>query len=66
MTNVQNSDNLTNTNDTLDFGDYDITESFNIFNWKELGPLLIFYSLTFFLGLIGESEKQFIFLCNSI
>lgn len=42
------------TNATDDFLDYDINESFSHFDWAELGPVLVVYSLTFFLGLIGE------------
>ncbi|KAK9307064.1 hypothetical protein QLX08_002407 [Tetragonisca angustula] len=42
------------TNATDDFLDYDINESFSRFDWAELGPVLVVYSLTFFLGLIGN------------
>ena len=45
------------TNATDDFLDYDINESFSRFDWAELGPVLVVYSLTFFLGLIGERER---------
>lgn len=41
-------------NATLDFPDYDVNESFSRFNWAELAPVLVVYSLTFFLGLIGN------------
>ncbi|KOC68526.1 Pyroglutamylated RFamide peptide receptor [Habropoda laboriosa] len=42
------------TNATDDFLDYDINESFSHFDWAELGPVVVVYSLTFFLGLIGN------------
>ncbi|OAD54970.1 Galanin receptor type 1 [Eufriesea mexicana] len=42
------------TNATNDFLDYDINESFSHFDWAELAPVLVVYSLTFFLGLIGN------------
>ncbi|XP_076679790.1 pyroglutamylated RF-amide peptide receptor isoform X5 [Andrena cerasifolii] len=42
------------TNATNDFLDYDITESFSHFDWTELGPVIVVYSLTFCLGLIGN------------
>ncbi|XP_076292381.1 QRFP-like peptide receptor isoform X2 [Lasioglossum baleicum] len=42
------------TNATDDFADYDINESFSHFNWAELAPVLVVYSLTFFLGLVGN------------
>lgn len=44
--------NATPTDDT-DF-DYDIDESLGTFNWAELAPVLVVYSITFFIGLIGE------------
>ncbi|KAG7210799.1 hypothetical protein KM043_012290 [Ampulex compressa] len=42
------------TEDYDDYYDYDINESFSYFDWTELGPVLVVYSLTFFLGLIGN------------
>ncbi|KAF7411390.1 hypothetical protein HZH66_000286 [Vespula vulgaris] len=43
------------TNETLiKFPDYDMNESFYKFRWKELAPVLVVYSSTFFLGLIGN------------
>ncbi|XP_015185570.1 PREDICTED: galanin receptor type 1-like isoform X1 [Polistes dominula] len=42
------------TNGTIKFPDYDMNESFTKFRWKELAPVLVVYSLTFFLGLIGN------------
>ncbi|XP_043785662.1 QRFP-like peptide receptor isoform X3 [Apis laboriosa] len=42
------------TNATDDFLDYDINDSLSHFDWAELGPVLVVYSLTFFLGLIGN------------
>ncbi|XP_020292673.1 pyroglutamylated RFamide peptide receptor-like isoform X2 [Pseudomyrmex gracilis] len=47
-------DIASNSTNTTDFPDYDINESFSHFNWKELGPVLVVYILTFFLGLIGN------------
>lgn len=44
------------TNATDDFLDYDINDSLSHFDWAELGPVLVVYSLTFFLGLIGERK----------
>ncbi|XP_078051503.1 galanin receptor 2b-like, partial [Augochlora pura] len=41
-------------NATDDFLDYDINESYSHFNWAELAPVLVVYSLTFFLGLVGN------------
>ncbi|XP_046477360.1 galanin receptor type 1 [Neodiprion pinetum] len=44
-------------NDTInetDYGDYDVDFSFNYFDWVELAPALVVYSLTFFLGLAGN------------
>ena len=35
--------------------DYDIDESFSTFNWSELGPNLCVYSVTFVLGILGNS-----------
>ncbi|XP_043280555.1 QRFP-like peptide receptor [Venturia canescens] len=46
--------NETAFNDT-DYGsDYDVNDSLNIFNWAELGPVLVIYSITFCLGLTGN------------
>ncbi|XP_026675318.1 QRFP-like peptide receptor isoform X3 [Ceratina calcarata] len=42
------------TNATDEFLDYDINESFSRFDWAELAPVLVVYSLTFCLGLIGN------------
>ncbi|XP_076751230.1 QRFP-like peptide receptor isoform X5 [Xylocopa sonorina] len=42
------------TNATDDFLDYDINESLSRFDWTELAPVLVVYSLTFFLGLVGN------------
>lgn len=47
------------TNATDDFLDYDINDSLSHFDWAELGPVLVVYSLTFFLGLIGEWKYTF-------
>lgn len=44
------------TNATDDFLDYDINDSLSHFDWAELAPVLVVYSLTFFLGLIGERK----------
>ncbi|KAF7995618.1 hypothetical protein HCN44_006725 [Aphidius gifuensis] len=43
------------TNVTLDpFLDYDINESLNNYEWSELAPALVVYSITFCLGLTGN------------
>lgn len=34
--------------------DYDINESFSTFDWTELGPSLVVYVLTFFIGIVGN------------
>lgn len=56
------------TNATNDFLDYDITESFSHFDWTELGPVIVVYSLTFCLGLIGECSSLRVgqLLCPSL
>lgn len=48
--------NVTNAtyDDALEDYVYDINESFSYFDWAELAPVLIFYGLTFVLGLIGK------------
>ena len=43
-----------NSTNVTDFPDYDINDSFNHFEWAELAPVLVVYTLTFFLGLIGK------------
>ncbi|XP_012270260.1 QRFP-like peptide receptor [Orussus abietinus] len=45
-----------NTNETEDdyFLDYDVNESLSHFDWAELGPVLVVYTLTFCLGLAGN------------
>ncbi|KYM82922.1 Pyroglutamylated RFamide peptide receptor [Atta colombica] len=43
-----------NSTNVTDFPDYDINDSFNHFEWAELAPVLVVYTLTFFLGLIGN------------
>lgn len=43
-----------NSTNVTDFPDYDINESFSHFEWAELAPVLVVYTLTFFLGLIGK------------
>lgn len=43
-----------NKTNITDFPDYDINDSFSHFEWAELAPVLVIYTLTFFLGLIGE------------
>ncbi|XP_060828422.1 QRFP-like peptide receptor isoform X3 [Bombus pascuorum] len=45
---------MSNQTNTTDFIDYDLNESFSHFDWEELAPVLVVYSLTFFLGLIGN------------
>ena len=34
--------------------DYDINESSSTFDWTELGPSLVVYVLTFFIGIVGN------------
>ncbi|XP_053599069.1 QRFP-like peptide receptor [Microplitis demolitor] len=42
-------------NESDDFwGDYDLDESLNFFDWSELAPALVVYSITFCLGLTGN------------
>lgn len=43
-----------NSTNVTDFPDYDINDSFSHFEWAELAPVLVVYTLTFFLGLIGK------------
>ncbi|KYQ58994.1 Pyroglutamylated RFamide peptide receptor [Trachymyrmex zeteki] len=43
-----------NSTNVTDFPDYDINDSFSHFEWAELAPVLVVYTLTFFLGLIGN------------
>ncbi|XP_033176875.1 QRFP-like peptide receptor isoform X3 [Bombus impatiens] len=45
---------MSNQTNTTDFIDYDLNESFSHFDWEELAPVLVVYSLTFFLGLVGN------------
>ena len=45
-----------NGTNVTDFPDYDINDSFSHFEWAELAPVLVVYTLTFFLGLIGKSN----------
>lgn len=45
-----------NSTNGTDFPDYDINDSFSHFEWAELAPVLVVYTLTFFLGLIGKSN----------
>lgn len=40
--------------DVYDY-DYDINESFSTFNWSELGPSLLVFTLTFILGIVGNA-----------
>lgn len=49
---------MSNETNTTDDYDYDINESFSQFDWSELAPILVIYSLTFFLGLIGERTTR--------
>ncbi|XP_070528737.1 QRFP-like peptide receptor isoform X2 [Cardiocondyla obscurior] len=41
-------------NTNVTFPDYDLEDSFSHFDWGELAPVLVVYTLTFFLGLIGN------------
>lgn len=47
-------DVVVNDTNTTDFPDYDINDSFSHFEWAELAPVLVVYSLTFILGLVGN------------
>lgn len=43
------------TNVTLDpYLDYDVEESLDHYDWSELAPALVVYSITFILGLTGK------------
>lgn len=44
------------TNNDYDY-DYDINDSYSHFDWEELAPVLIVYSLTFILGLAGKLRR---------
>lgn len=48
------STNMTNSSNMTNFPDYDVNESFSHFEWAELAPVLVVYTLTFFLGLVGK------------
>lgn len=50
-------DVVVNDTNTTDFPDYDINDSFSHFEWAELAPVLVVYSLTFILGLVGEFNR---------
>ena len=46
----------TSVNDTEeDYYEYDLDESFATFNWSELGPSLFVFSVTFIVGILGNS-----------
>ncbi|XP_029677270.1 QRFP-like peptide receptor isoform X1 [Formica exsecta] len=47
-------DVVANDTNATDFPDYDINDSFSHFEWTELAPVLVVYSLTFILGLVGN------------
>lgn len=51
-------DGIANDTNTTDFPDYDINDSFSHFEWGELAPVLVVYSLTFILGLVGEFNRS--------
>uniref|UniRef100_A0A1B6EG53 G-protein coupled receptors family 1 profile domain-containing protein n=1 Tax=Clastoptera arizonana TaxID=38151 RepID=A0A1B6EG53_9HEMI len=53
MTSSTSMVNLTSSNE-LEY-DYDFTESWNYFDWKELTPALIVYTVTMVIGIIGNS-----------
>ncbi|XP_014469814.1 PREDICTED: pyroglutamylated RFamide peptide receptor-like isoform X4 [Dinoponera quadriceps] len=53
MSTIEENVMSNDSNATYDY-DYDINESFSIFNWAELAPVLVVYGLTFVLGLIGN------------
>lgn len=57
-------DVVANDTNATDFPDYDINDSFSHFEWAELAPVLVVYSLTFILGLVGEFNK-FAYVCES-
>lgn len=39
--------------------DYDPLESMRYYDWVELGPVLVVYTLTFLLGFAGECKSNF-------
>lgn len=53
------NDGITNDTNATDFPDYDINDSFSHFEWGELAPVLVVYSLTFILGLVGEFNRSY-------
>lgn len=53
-----NSTSITNSSNITNFPDYDVNDSFSHFEWAELAPVLVVYTLTFFLGLIGKFNFQ--------
>lgn len=52
-------DVITNDTNATDYPDYDINDSFSHFEWGELAPVLVVYSLTFILGLVGEFNRSY-------
>lgn len=51
---VQSNSTSTNSSNMTNFPDYDVNDSFSHFEWAELAPVLVVYTLTFFLGLVGK------------
>ena len=51
---TQGSNTSSDTEDQY-FYDYDINESFTTFDWSELGPSLFVYTVTFVLGIVGNT-----------
>ncbi|KMQ95688.1 pyroglutamylated rfamide peptide receptor-like protein [Lasius niger] len=58
-------DVVVNDTNATDFPDYDINDSFSHFEWAELAPVLVVYSLTFILGLVGEFNRS-TYVCERV
>lgn len=59
MSTTEEMDDVTNDTNATDYLDYDINDSFSHFEWGELAPVLVVYSLTFILGLVGEFNRSY-------
>jgi len=60
MSTIEEMDDvITNDTNATDYLDYDINDSFSHFEWGELAPVLVVYSLTFILGLVGEFNRSY-------
>ncbi len=55
MPSEDNSDFVDSSDDDYEYEyEYDIDESLNTYNWRELGPSLIVYVVTFICGVVGN------------